>query len=145
MSYRDDVQSEALDAVDYFKNEILEAIVDDDEAPYDIIVLSDTYLHENITDRSYDLMEAAKVLSDLSNWEETDSGLWGGQSPQTAVRTQAAYTYANAFCHYFGELMNDLNERITDALAEWVDDEELNEPRKLDLIRTTYERWRDKA
>jgi hypothetical protein len=56
----------------------------------------DAYHHETHVDKAYNLTEAAQLLDELSEYEESDNGLWDGQDPRDAISTQAAFTYGNA-------------------------------------------------
>ena len=42
------------------------------------------------------MQEACEVLTQLDEYEETDSGLWEGLDMKEALSACAAYTYANA-------------------------------------------------
>jgi hypothetical protein len=55
-----------------------------------------------------------RILDRLSEFEETDNGLWEGQDPRAAISTQAAYTYANAV---YGE-WRDIIEELQGELEE---------------------------
>lgn len=78
----------------------------------------DEYHHENHVDRDYDLTEAAQLLDELEEWEETDSGLWDGLEPRRAIAAQAAYTYGNAVYDLWRRhVVEDLNEKL-EELAE---------------------------
>jgi hypothetical protein len=126
--------SDARDAIEYFLDEIVSRAFDDrDEVPTGIDEWSDSYHHETHIDRSYSLMEAAEVLDQLSQYEETDSGLWEGQEPQEAVITQAAFTYAHAVYSEFRTMMEGVNEALSEVFPEMADEEEKREERKQDL------------
>lgn len=74
----------------------------------------DSYHHENHVDRSYRLTEAAALLDELSEYEESDDGLWQGLDPREAVSAQAAYTYGNAVLDQWRDLVSDLNSDLSD-------------------------------
>jgi hypothetical protein len=59
---------------------------------------------------NYNLKEAAELLDQLDEHEETDEGLWDGQSPREAISTQAAYTYRNACTHEFKRVIGIIND-----------------------------------
>ncbi len=80
-----------------------------------------SYHHENHTDRAYNLSDAADILDRLSEFEETDSGLWEGQEPRDAISAQAAYTYANAVYSEWRDLIEQLEEELED-LARAIED-----------------------
>ena len=83
-----------------FLEDIVESYVDNDgKASTDLFndyPSGDEYHHEGHVDNEYDLTEAAMLLDQLSNFEETDSGLWEGLEPRKAISAQTAYTYGNA-------------------------------------------------
>ena len=117
MSYRDDARSDAKETVAYFKDEIVGMLLEKGEASDDLFndyPNGDSYHHENHTDKSYDLQEAAGLLDELSDNEETDSGLWQGLEPREAVCAQAAYTYGNAVYAEWRELIEKINDEAND-------------------------------
>jgi hypothetical protein len=107
-------KSDAADTVLGFEDEILEQLLDKGEASDDLLndyVGGDSYHHENHVDKSYYLTEAAELIDQLPEHEETDSGLWEGQQPKEAIGTCAAFTYGNAVYHYWSELIKEINDR----------------------------------
>lgn len=71
----------------------------------------DSYHHENHVDKAYDLLDAAELLDQLSDHEETDYGLWQGQhDPREAISVQAAYTYGNAVGYHWNNIIKEINE-----------------------------------
>lgn len=113
MSYQNEAISDAKSTAEEFLDEILESFMDNSgEASDDLLNdygNGDAYHHESHVDKSYSLLEAAELLNELSDHEETDSGLWEGQKPQEAVCSQAAYTYGNAVMSYWKDLIDDIN------------------------------------
>lgn len=108
-----DAEDDARHTVDEFEDEIVEQLVRDGEASDDLgndYSGGDRYHHETHVDKEYSLMEAAEVLDQLSEHEETDSGLWEGLPPRDAVSAQAAYTYGNAVYEEWRELIRTINE-----------------------------------
>lgn len=101
----------------HFEDEIVEALANHGKASRDLYndyPNGDAFIHENYTDRDYSLSEAAAVLDQLSEWTETDSGLWEGLEPRRAIAAQAAYTYL-AFVHEeIVGLLRDLNSACAD-------------------------------
>jgi hypothetical protein len=140
-SYQSEAISDAQSTAREYLDEILESYLDNGgEASDDLLNdygNGDAYHHESHTDKSYSLLEAAELLNELSDHEETDSGLWESQKPQEAVCSQAAYTYANAVMHYWKDLIDDINgddvltglqvdfesieQEVTDELEEALD------------------------
>lgn len=54
------------------------------------------------------LRDAAELLHQLRDHEETDEGLWEGLRPADAVVAQASYTYQNAVRHEVRSILEDL-------------------------------------
>lgn len=116
-SPRQEAAEDAQEAVKYFSDEIVESIIDNDgQAGVDITDYSETYHHESHVDRSYSLHAAADILSDLDEFEETDSGLWDGVAPKEAISAMAAYTYGNAVASMFNDTMNEINSEVRDQI-----------------------------
>ena len=127
--YRSDAVSDARETVFQFKDTILEQLEEKDEASKDLYndyPDGDSWHHESHVDKWYNLTDAAKLIDQLSEHEETDSGLWEGQQPKEAIGTCAAFTYGNAvyseWCDLIDEINNeaatiieDYGSRITDA------------------------------
>ncbi len=61
--------------------------------PFDCEAL-DNYHHEKHVSQDFTLLQAAMVLEELKEYEETDEGLWHGLKAKDAISAQAAYTYA---------------------------------------------------
>ena len=117
MSYQEDAQSDAFEMVKNFRDEIVERLCDDNRASEDFnndYPNGDCYHHENHIDKEYDLEEAGKLLRELSDHEETDSGLWEGLEPQQAISAQAAYTYGNAVASEWSDLIEEINRKWSD-------------------------------
>lgn len=90
----------------------------------------DDYHHGTHVDKEYDLTEAAAVLDQLSDYEETDYGLWQGLEPRRAIAAQAAYTYGNAVASCWHDIISDVNDDlatltniISDAHTDDADDD----------------------
>lgn len=133
MSYRDNAQSDAREMVENFVDEIVDQLIDKGEASRDLFNdydNGDSYHHESHVDRDYDLSEAAELLQELSDHEETDSGLWQGLEPRRAISCQATYTYGNAVLAFWQDLIQQINSDgiISDLLEKYAEDEadELN-------------------
>lgn len=113
--YLANAREAAAEAVEHFEDQIVEQLVENDAASDDMnndFPGGDSYHHENHVDKMYTLLEAATLLDQLSNYEETDRGLWEGQEPREAVKIQAAYTYGNAVYSMWRELITEINEEI---------------------------------
>lgn len=129
-SYAKEAEDDAREMVDHYLDEIVEKILEEGEASEDLYndyTQGDSYHHERHVDRSYSLLEAAQLLDQLYNHEETDSGLWEGQAPREAVATQAAYTYGNAVYSEWENFIQEINEEVGTLK------EELEEERKFKI------------
>lgn len=124
----------AADCVRNFIDEIVEQILDDNlysaslgEASDNLLddrkySGGDSYHHETHVDKSYRLLDAAELLDQLDDHEETDNGLWEGQSPREAISIQAAYTFGNAVMHYWQELIEEINTEAGQISSEYDDE-----------------------
>lgn len=124
-NYLKKAAEDARDMASYFIDDILDQLADGGEASEDMGSKSydraDEYHHESHVEESYTLMEAANLLDQLDQYEETDSGLWEGQSPRDAISTQAAFTYGNAVYDAWQELIKDINAAIGDRGDQGLD------------------------
>lgn len=117
MSYLDEAESDAQEMVENFRDEIEEQLADRDEASKDLFndyPGGDNYHHENHVDRPYQLKEAADLLDELSDYEETDTGLWEGLPPRDAIGAQAAFTYGNAVLGIWQDQIDNINSEYDD-------------------------------
>lgn len=113
MGYLQDAKDDAKSTAEEFKDQIVEMLLDDRRASDDLFndyPSGDSYHHESHVDRDYNLSDAAILLEDLGQYEETDSGLWDGQEPRRAIATQAAYTYGNAVLDMWRDLISEIND-----------------------------------
>lgn len=114
--YRSEAEEAAWDMVEEFKDEMAESYCDNDgEISDDLFndyTRGDEYHHQSNVDKSYSLTEAAELLEQLDEFEETDEGLWEGQSPKEAISTQAAYTYGAAVYSMWRDTVKDLQEKL---------------------------------
>jgi hypothetical protein len=94
---------------DYLLDEIIEQLMEDGEFDEDII---NSAFHETIIDLSYDNKEAIDLISDLYEYEETDSGLWEGLDWDQVLSSKAARTYGNAVYEKATEILNTIREKI---------------------------------
>ena len=155
-NYFQEAQEDALQFIEEYKDEIIQRLLDDGEASDDVnndYSSGDSYFHESFVDRDYSLLEAATLLDQLDQYEETDSGLWENQTPREALSAQAAYTYGNAVGHYIQQFIKEINERF-EGLAlpdgnDCEDDEALEKLEaenrdKTTAMLTQYIEWRTK-
>lgn len=151
-NYIREAASDAAEMARNFLDEIVEQLIDKGEASNDFrndYSDGDSYHHESHVDRNYSLFEAADLLDQLSDYEETDSGIWEGLEPRDAVKAQAAYTYGNAVGHYWDELIERINEAFNDegmakekGVLEWAPEEEAPNPKKVKaLVEKTIKDW----
>ncbi len=125
-SYLEAAKSDAKDAARNFLQEIAEGVADKGKASDDInndYPNGDGYFHETFVDRAYSLTEAAEVLEELYEYEETDEALWHGLKPRDAISAQAAYTYGAAVGELWNALIKEINEDsdVADARQRVVD------------------------
>ena len=128
-NYRESAIEDANEMVRSYAEEIVEKLLNDGEASDDFgndYAGGDSYHHENHIDVFYTLLEAAELLNELSNFEETDSGMWEGQEPKDAVCSMAAYTYGNAVASYWQDVIESINddESIVSLIDEYNECEE---------------------
>ena len=94
-NYAERAAADARDMAENFVDEMCEMWRDARELSTDLnndYTDGDSYHHESHVDKSYRLTEAAALLDELSDHEETDTGLWEGMDPREAVSAQAAYS-----------------------------------------------------
>ena len=107
--------------IDDLMDQIIEQLMEKGEISTDLnndYAGADCYHLENHVDEWYNLQDAAEVLSDLSDYKETDSGLWEGQEPQEAISAQAAYTFGNAVYQMTVEKIKEIAARAVENLDE---------------------------
>ena len=127
MSDYQDAKEDAADFVLNFKDEVLEQLLDKGEASDDFLndyPGGDSYHHETHVDKWYSLSEADEVLSSLSEYEETDRGLWEGLEPRDALSAQAAYTYGNAVYSMAVDLVTEINDQAKRIIEDFDDEAE---------------------
>ncbi len=116
-TYLDDARRDAAETVRNFLDEVVEQLIDRARGASDDLYNDyhdgDSYHHETHVDKAYNLQEAAELLDQLSEYEETDSGLWEGLAPREAIGAQAAYTYGQAVSCLWAELIKEINEDDT--------------------------------
>ena len=65
------------------------------------------------------MIDAATLIDQLDEFEETDSGLWQGQSFKDAIGTCAAFTYGNAVMSEWHDLIERINEKASDIIDDY--------------------------
>lgn len=135
-NYRKEAEEDARNMVEEFIDEIVEKLIGDGEASNDYnndYSHGDSYHHETHVDRSYTLLEAAQLLDQLDDYEETDRGLWEGQEPRRAVETQAAFTYGNAVGSMWAKLIENINDNAKEILEDFASEKDHLESQKEEL------------
>lgn len=132
-------KNDAVEMVHNFLDNIVEMLLASGEASDDLYndyPDGDAYHHETHIDKAYNLTQAAQVLDDLSDYEETDSGLWHGLAHREAIGAQAAYTYGNAVYSLWRDLIEEINE--DGILAEMIDEDndDINPKHRSALVAT---------
>lgn len=135
MSYSDEAKENAIDAIKDVKDEIVEALIEKDEAPNSILDYSDGETTESYwMDNWYEPSEAVDLIEELDEHEETDEGLWEGCDWRRMLSAKAALTMRNANLSEFSSLMIALNDDIdVDELREEVRDE-MKEAKRPDFL-----------
>lgn len=122
--YRSQAESDAQDTVSEFSEQIVEQLLENGEASDDLLSdypNGDAYHHESHVDKWYSLGDAADLIDELSEFEETDSGLWEGQQPKEAIGTCAAFTYGNAVYSEWHDLIEKINEEADTVIDDYDD------------------------
>lgn len=134
ISYQSIVEKEAYDFItDNWNDFILEALMEGNDFDRNDIDGLDDAWHSQITDKAYNLTDAAFIIENSGN-VETDRGLWEGQEPSDALSAQAAYTFSNDVWEKAQEMYEEIQEAIAPALDDLdivldTDGEELGEDR----------------
>lgn len=119
VDYYDEVRKEAVDFIEEVMDEVAESLKNGENYLLDGDV--EDRFFECVTDRSYTLSDAAFVIENSNN-VETDSGLWEGQEPHEAVKTQAAFTFSNDVHATVEEMYEDIKSEYDDNYNEVYDD-----------------------
>jgi len=122
--YQSQAESDAQDTVSEYREQILEQLLEGGEASDDLLndyPSGDAYHHESHVDKWYNLTDAAELIDELSEFEETDSGLWEGQQPKEAIGTCAAFTYGNAVYSEWHDLIEKINEEAETVIDDYDD------------------------
>lgn len=124
MSTKDWLKEAEEDAQDWIKEQLMDAIaekvLEGERIDADLLREDgqDTYHHETHIDKDYDIAEAAEIIDQLDEYEETDAGLWQGLDGFRAMAAAcAAYTYGNAVYHLASEILERINDN-TDVIME---------------------------
>lgn len=109
-NYHSYISEQGVQFTNEYKHEALQQVLNGDTDLRGFI--DDSRLHEWCdNDFIYvDLLDSAHIIDQSSN-VETDSGLWEGQEPTEAIKTQAFFTYRN-------DLYNEVSEQFKTMLEE---------------------------
>lgn len=126
-NYKEYIDNEARSFVDEYEDELLDEIKDGNTDVYEFV--NDYRVHEWVdNDFIYvDLTDSAEILEQSDN-VETDYGLWEGQEPVEAIKTQAFFTYRNDLSDKIMSIFESVLQDKLDELEERL--EELREELK---------------
>lgn len=68
---------------------------------------------------TYSLWDAADVLEELNEFEETDSAYWEGKGVREALKIAASLTYRNAVRAHFTKIIDVLNDALGNMEIPW--------------------------
>ena len=111
----------------------------------------DSWHNENHTDKSYNLSEAAALLEELRDYEETDEGLWQGASHGKRLAPKRPTPMPMRSMALFRELIEKVNDEygdLADELGEWESEAQKRRERREELEgkdRLTRKRQRELA
>lgn len=155
-NFKAKAMDDALDCIDEHSEAIAESLLennceaDDDPETYDQYVR-----HENWQQHDYGLIEAAHLLDQLEEHEESDTGLWeGADGVREILSSMAAFTYCNActdlFRRFIKDLNNDsvleeLNAEYQENVEKWSEEDTALQKKKVnERIELLVKRWRPK-
>ena len=121
MRYLQDALDDAKDFFQNFETEVIDQLIEKGEVSGDYFgdyEGGDSYFHENYVDKWYSRREAVDLLEELSQFEETDSGIWEGLDLDRQLSAMAAYTYGNAVSCFIREFAEKLSNIDLDDLIE---------------------------
>jgi hypothetical protein len=117
MDYNTEVEKDAYAFLSDIEDDIKAAILNGEEDVSEIECEESGYgdirdfFHEQITDRSYSIEDAAYVIANCEE-EETDSGMWEGQEMYQAMQTCAAFSYGNDVWAKVAEIYEEMFEEF---------------------------------
>lgn len=124
-NYLQKAANDAAETVQNFQDEILTQLLAKGKASADLnndYPGGASWHHECHVDKSYSLRDAANVLDQLDEFEETDSGLWEGLDMKDALSACAAYTYGNAVASEWADLIKQINDEAELIIADFTDE-----------------------
>ncbi len=122
--YLEQAKGDAKETAYYFLDEMVDQYLDKSQVSADLLngyTGGDSYHHEYHTDQGYSFRDAAELLVQLDEYEETEEGLWQGIGMKQAVCCCAAYTFGNAVLSLFREIVNQINDDsdLDELVAEY--------------------------
>lgn len=129
--YWDEAKREARKIFHYLSDEIVAEIMEE-KGPIEKVRIADFPSGDQYApgdDQNYSLIEAAKSIEELNQFEETDSAYWEGQDIRRAFRTVASLTYRNAVNYFFTGMIDVLNDAIGNMDISWTLEQRLLEER----------------
>lgn len=109
-NYRAEAINDAADMVEEFLSEIIDDLRAHGSVSTDVDRYSESYFHETFVDQEFGFREGVEVIEQLSEFEASDSGLFGGEGMRDMVSGCAAYTYGNAVRSMYTTLIKEINE-----------------------------------
>jgi len=140
-NYKEYVDNEARSFVDEYEDELLDEIKNGNTDVYEFV--NDYRVHEWVdNDFIYvDLTDSAEILEQSDN-VETDFGLWEGEEPVEAIKTQAFFTYRNdlsnkvisIFESVLQDKLNEFEERLEKLREELKSEKDENILKEINKI-----------
>jgi predicted ribosome quality control (RQC) complex YloA/Tae2 family protein len=137
-NYQKFLQDDAENFVNEYWDKLLDEIKDGGIGKHDAwtFIDDDCYIHEHVDGHYIDFDDAYWILKGCDD-EETDSGLWEGQSPKDAIVTMAFFTYraelTRAVAREFAARLEEYLEEQT-AVLETLENEYNDLERKRDSM-----------
>ena len=103
------VLNEALRAIRYFSDDIIQKVMETQEAPLELTDYSDSYHQDRITLDWLPAIDAVRVIEALEKHEASPGTADWERDWREALAVVAQETYRNAVISKFGELMESLN------------------------------------
>lgn len=140
-NYKEYVDNEARSFVDEYEDELLDEIKNGNTDVYEFV--NDYRVHEWVDNNFIyvDLTDSVEILEQSDN-VETDFGLWEGQEPIEAIKTQAFFTYKNdlsdkvisIFESVLQDKLNELEERLEKIREELKNEKDENILKEINKI-----------
>lgn len=102
----------AREAALHFQKQIVDGILEDDEATVDLADYDEHYTTNLIAGMTPDRHTAVDLIWELSDWEPEDKSVWAKFKWADYLTAVATETYRLAVTCLFTELVGDLNEYV---------------------------------